>query len=140
MRIRLLIVASSLVLLVTACAPSAGSSTGITAVDYRRTGGFIGLDDHLSIDANGQAQLTRRTTRTTFIVPADQFRQLGTTFASANFTSLHAEYIPAPGGADQTVYVVTYNGQMVRTADSAVPAALRPVLDLLNQIIETNGK
>jgi hypothetical protein len=136
MRVPLLIFVLLLVIIVGACA----TSTGTTVVDYRRMGGFVGLDDHLSIDANRQAQLARRTTRVAFILPADQFEHLKTAFASANFPSLRAEYMPASGGADIIEYVITYNGHMVRTADTAIPESLQPILDLLNQIIETNGK
>jgi hypothetical protein len=136
MRVPLLIVVLLLVMIVGACA----TITGTTMVDYRRSGGFVGLDDHLSIDANRQAQLTRRTTRAAFTLPADQFKQLNAVFASANFTSLRAEYMPSLGGADRIEYVITYNGHMVQTADTAIPESLQPVLDLLNQIIETNSK
>jgi hypothetical protein len=36
--------------------------------------------------------------------------------------------------------VITYRGHTVRTMDTAVPEALRPALDLLNQIVASHGK
>jgi hypothetical protein len=36
--------------------------------------------------------------------------------------------------------VITYRGHTVRTMDTAVPEALRPALDLLNQIVASPGK
>lgn len=115
------------------------SSSGIL-VEYRRSGGFAGLDDRLVIQVNGQATLTRKAEHYEFILDRDTMNQLQTLFDDAEFSKLRREYLPSRQGSDLFEYVVTYKGHTVRTMDTAVPEALWPVLELLNQIIESGGK
>jgi hypothetical protein len=112
---------------------------GILA-EYRRSGGFAGLDDYLVIQVNGQATLTRKTEHYEFVLDRDTMNQLQALFDDAEFSKLRREYLPSRQGSDLFEYVVTYKGHTVRTMDTAVPEALWPVLELLNQIIESGGK
>jgi len=89
---------------------------------------------------NGQATLTRKAEHYEFILDRDTMNQLQTLFDDAEFSKLRREYLPSRQGSDLFEYVVTYKGHTVRTMDTAVPEALWPVLELLNQIIESGGK
>lgn len=115
------------------------TSSGIL-VEYRRSGGFAGLDDRLVIEVNGQATLTRKTEHYEFVLDRDIMKQLQTLLDNVEFSKLRREYLPSRQGSDLFEYVVTYKGHTVRTMDTAVPEALWPVLELLNQIIESGGK
>ena len=115
------------------------SSSGIL-VEYRRSGGFAGLDDRVVIQVNGQATLTRKAEHYEFVLDCDTVNQLQALFDDAEFSKLRREYLPSRQGSDLFEYVVTYKGHTVRTMDTAVPEALWPVLELLNQIIESGGK
>ncbi|MBM4465401.1 MAG: hypothetical protein FJ014_07620 [Chloroflexi bacterium] len=117
-----------------------GTSSSGMLVEYRRSGGFAGLDDRVVIQVNGQATLTRKAEHYEFVLDRDTMNQLQALFDDAEFSKLRREYLPPRQGSDLFEYVVTYNGHTVRTMDTAVPEALWPVLELLNQIIESGGK
>lgn len=109
-------------------------------IEYRRGGGFVGLDDHLVISVDGQATLTRQTKSYEFEVDSDTMDQLQTLLDNAGFRKLRGEYLPPREGSDFFEYVVTYKGHTVRTMDTAVPESLQSILELLNQIVESGGK
>ena len=109
-------------------------------IEYRRSGGFVGLDDHLVVKKNGEAILTRKSERYEFILDRDAVNGLQTLFKDAEFSQLRKEYLPSRQGSDLFEYVVTYEGHTVRTLDGAVPASLQPILDALNRIVEDQGK
>ena len=115
----------------------AGSSE--TLIEYSRTGGIAGFDDRLVIRANGRATLTRRDQPSEFVLDRETLARLQALLDDAQFTRLDAEYLPSGQGADLFTYVLTYRGHTVRTMDTAVPEALQPALDLLNQIVASHG-
>jgi hypothetical protein len=117
-----------------------GTTSSSTLVEYRRSGGFAGLDDRLVIEVNDQATLTRKTEHYEFVLDRDTINELQTLLDNAEFSKLGKEYLPSHQGSDLFEYVVSYKGHTVRTMDTAVPEALWPVLELLNQIIESGGK
>jgi hypothetical protein len=104
-------------------------------IEYKRTGGFAGLDDHLIIQANGQAVLTQKGKRSEFLLERTQMEQLTTALDDANFTKLDKEYLPEQSGNDLIEYWITYKKHRVHTMDTAIPQALTPVLELLNEIV-----
>ena len=111
-----------------------------TLIEYRRTGGFAGLDDHLVVDANGRTILTRKSGRYEFTINRDTMDRLVSVLNNAEFTKLRSEYLPSRKGSDLMEYIVTYKDHQVRAMDTAVPDSLWPVLELLNQIVESGGK
>jgi hypothetical protein len=111
-----------------------------TLIEYRRRGGFVGLDDRLVIMENGEAILTRGSEHFEFTLDSDTINRLRTLFEEARFSQLRKEYLPSRAGADLFEYVMTYRGHSVRTMDGAVPSSLQPILEALNQIVEGQGK
>jgi hypothetical protein len=111
-----------------------------TIVEYRRTGGFAGLDDHLVVRADGEATLDRRGERYEFELDSETMDRLLTTLDNAEISQLDGEYLSSQKGGDLFEYVVTYQGYTVRTGDTAVPESLWPALELLNRIVENGGK
>jgi len=109
-------------------------------VEYRRSGGFAGVDDHLVIQENGQATLTRSAQQYQFVLDRDTMNELETFLDNAEFSKLHGQYLPPRRGSDLFEYVIACRGHTVRTVDTAVPEALQPVLELLNHIIESHQK
>ena len=106
-------------------------------IEYRHSGGFVGLDDHLVIENNGEATLTRKSERYEFTLDSDTIDHLQTLFEEAEFSQLRKEYLPPRQGSDLFDYVVIYKGHTVRTMDGAVPPSLQPILEALNQIVES---
>lgn len=111
-----------------------------TLVEYSRSGGIAGFDDHLVIRADGQATLTRRGQSSEFALDRDTLVRLQALLDDAQFTRLDGEYLPSSSGADLFTYVIAYRDHTVRTMDTAVPEALQPALELLNQIVADHGK
>jgi len=84
--------------------------------------------------------LIRKTARYEFVLPQGTLDQLKAAFDKAEFAKLNSEYLPARKGNDQIEYSVSYRGRTVRTMDTAIPDALQPVLELLDQIITSGSK
>lgn len=117
----------------------AKTSSSQTLIEYRRSGGFAGLDDHLVITRSGEPILTRKSERLEVTLDSDTVRYLQLLFEEAGFSHLRGEYLPSRQGSDLFEYVVTYEGHTVRTMDGAVPPSLQSVLEALNQLVETQG-
>ncbi len=122
---------------VTGCA---SATSGYLLVDYRRVGGFAGLDDHLIIETDGKAMLTQRVERFEFSLERDTIARLQALLDEAAFSKLHSEYLPSQSGADFIEYTLTYQGRTVRAVDTAVPEALQLVIAFLNQVIMDGSK
>jgi len=115
------------------------ASSSETLIEYRRSGGFAGWDDHLVVDKSGEAILTRKSERSEFTLNSDTINRLQILLEGAEFSQLRKEYLPSRQGSDLFEYVVTYKGHTVRTIDGAVPPSLQPILEALNQIVENQG-
>ncbi len=111
----------------------------VVLVDYQRTGGIGGFNDHLVIYSNGNATVSRTTGTVQFTMTSSEIRNLQGLFEAANFSSLNASY-PAPSpGADYFQYSITYHGKTVTTEDTGVPDDLVPIINVLDQIIATHS-
>jgi hypothetical protein len=117
----------------------AKASSSETLIEYRRSGGIAGFDDHLVIKKNGEAIVDRKSERREFTLDGDTTDRLQTLFQEADFSQLRRRYLPSQQGADLFEYVVTYRGHTVRTMDGAVPSSLQPVLEALNRIVQAQG-
>ncbi len=130
--------------LTAACTPVASPTpllpTQPTPIDYQRSGGFIGVQDHLTIDLNGHATLTRRTGATEFDLSRSDLAAIQAAFQAAGYLSLPENPTLPAIAADGFSYVITYQGHTVRTGDPAVPKQLEPVISILNHMIDSRGK
>jgi hypothetical protein len=139
----------STILLVTACitavllagcvSPPSGGGGKPPApdmlVEYRRTGGIAGFDDHLVIFSNGQAIYARRDGSGIFNLTRDELSALTNLLEAADFPALAPNY-PAPSpGADYFSYAITYQGKTVTTETGGVPPALAPVIGQLDYLL-----
>lgn len=116
------------------------TSSSDMLIEYRRSGGFVGLDDYMVIGKNGKLVLTRKSERYELTLDSDTVELLQTLFEEADFSQLGKKYLPPRQGSDLFEYVVTYEGHTIRTMDGAVPPSLQPILEALNHIIESQGK
>ena len=137
MRIQILIAILLAAFVAVSCGPTPAPAFSL---EYRRSGGIAGFDDQLVIDPQGNATLTRRGQTTQFVLEPETIAQLEIFLDQADFARLNAEYLPAQPGADLFEYTITYQDHTVRTADTAVPGALQPVLDALNRIVDAGGQ
>ena len=139
-----LLLFASLAWLMPACnAPaSTGAPTAAPSplVQFSRTGGFAGVNDHLTIGPNRQATLTQKSGQSQFEIDQQTYDQLRQQLEQVGFAKLKPDYPAPPGAADVFTYTVTYQGQTVRAQDTAVPASLQPVVSTLNGIVQAHGK
>ncbi len=108
-------------------------------VEYRRTGGIAGFNDHLVIFSNGQSAYERRDRSGVFSLNGDDLAKLKSSLDAANFSALSPEY-PAPSpGADYFSYTITYQGKTVKTETGGVPPPLSPVIGQLDYLLSQYG-
>jgi hypothetical protein len=113
-------------------------------VEYRRSGGIAGFDDHLVVFENGQAIYSRRETpgkpsAGIFYLSSDEITELRRLLEEADIPSLAPEY-PAPvPGADYFSYSIMSKGKTVTTETTGVPPALAPVIGQLDYLLAEHG-
>jgi heat shock protein HslJ len=122
-------------LLVFSAAVPDSADEDIPVIEFSRTGGFAGFDDHIAIYADGSAVVTRKETTARISLPEGTLQQLSTLFDQASFDELEDLY-PAPTpGCDYFSYIIVYNGKSVTTEDTGVPTVLEPIIRILGEII-----
>lgn len=104
-------------------------------IEYRRSGGFAGLSDHLTIYGDGAAKLARKGKDCKLALDPSDVTSLQKLLDDAQFSKLHRTYSPSRQGADFFTYVLTHKGHTVQAMDTAVPGSLYPVLNFLNQTV-----
>ncbi len=115
------------------------STTSAVLVEYSRTGGIAGFDDHLIVYENGTAVLTRRTVEGTFVLDSVILDILRDDLEAADFPTLDKQY-PAPSpGADYITYRITYRNRTVTAETTAVPEQLEPAIRTLDNIIQSQS-
>jgi hypothetical protein len=105
-------------------------------VSYHRTGGFIGVDDRLSITSDGHVTRTDRTGATAeFDLSPAALSELQDALEAADFPSLKKVYKPPFVVSDGFDFTITSHGRTVVVfAEADIPPALAAVIDRLSQI------
>ena len=127
--------AMMLLFLAIGCATSALQENTIL-VDYHRSGGIRGTDDHLVIKSDGTGSLTTNGAVAAISIDAGELGRLQERLEAAGFGDLQSKYDSPPGGADMYQYTITYQGHTVRAKDASLPQALYPVIELLDRILQ----
>ncbi|HVP94005.1 MAG TPA: hypothetical protein VMS89_02420 [Methanoregulaceae archaeon] len=108
-------------------------------VDYYRTGGIAGADEHLVIFENGAVVYSGQSGRGAYFINGSSLAGLKDLFRSTNFAGMNESY-PAPTpGADYYHYAITYRNHTVQAEDTGVPPLLQPIIQRLNEIISEKG-
>lgn len=102
-----------------------------TLIEFQRSGGIAGREDRVRVMSDGTAQLSRRGVAADFQVAPDTLTELRALIERVDFRAMRDEYLPARQGADLYEYVLTCKGRRIRTMDTAVPAELQPLVQLL---------
>ena len=104
-------------------------------VDYQRSGGIAGMNDRVVIFDNGAALISTRSVNTEITVNQTDLDSIDAIFTQAKFSGLEGNYTSGRNGADLFQYRISYRGKTVNTEDTAIPAALEPVIDAMNQMV-----
>lgn len=116
--------------------PTQPSSASASTIEYRRSGGFAGFNDALTIDAQGHATVTRRTGKAEFDLTVDERNRLVTVFRDVGFASIPEDSTRKPLVPDEISYVIMYQNHTVKTSDTAMPDKLQPIIALLNELLD----
>jgi hypothetical protein len=118
------------------CGTAAGQRS---LVDFRRSGGLVGFDDHLVVDHDGHARLVigalgskPRVYRGT--VNAATRRRLIAALRHADLRNLNRRYTAGSDVRDAIIFQVTYRGRTVEAQDLVVPRRLQLALGILQEI------
>lgn len=107
-------------------------------VDYIRTGGIAGMDDHMVVFSNGQTVFTTRQRTGEFALRPEDLSSVETLIRQADFPRLNASY-PAPAqGADYFYYTLTVGEKTVHTETTGIPSNLAPLISRLEEILSAN--
>lgn len=117
-------------------APSPAPVPTGTLVEFGRQGGLAGLDDQVTVQADGAYQIVRKGgTPTPGRLSPDEVSRLRAVLDSAHFGEIPAVNPGSSAVADGFTYRVAYAGHEVLAQDGGVPPALTPVLDALSGIL-----
>jgi len=108
-------------------------------LEYSRTGGFAGFDDHLTIYSDGTASVKRKESERTIPIDPGTLSELEILLDMADFALLKEQYTAAQEGADYFSYSLTFAGKTVTTEDTAIPDLLVPVFNILDEIIGSSA-
>lgn len=104
-------------------------------IDYRKTGGIAGTDDHLVIFKNGQGIYSRRSGHGEFSLNEKEMDSLSRLLELTDFPNLSDRY-PAPAqGADYFTYIISSHGKTVWTETGGIPDALDQVINLMDSYL-----
>lgn len=103
-------------------------------IEFQRSGGIRGTDDRLTIDSDGMATLTRDGATSTITIDRSVMDRLRRALREIEFDKLVVEDSPRRGG-DAYEYAITYRGRTVRALETALPRPLRPLVELLDGIL-----
>lgn len=115
------------------------SSQAPALVEYQRSGGIAGREDRLVVNSDGSVHLYRRGAVSEFKVNGDTLARLRQLLEAIRFDTLRAEYRPSRPGADLFEYVLVYKDRRIHAVDTAVPAELQPLIQLLSGLANQTG-
>jgi hypothetical protein len=107
------------------------STQATTLIEYHRSGGIAGREDHVVVMSDGTAQLSRRGVTADFRIAPDTLTELRALIERVDFRAMREEYVPARRGADLYEYVVICQDRRIRLMDTAIPEELQPLMQLL---------
>ena len=104
-------------------------------VDYQRTGGIAGLNDHMVVFDTGDVVYVRNTGSGTFTLAKSSLDELGGVLERANIIYLAPDYPAEQPGADYFYYSITYDGKTVTAQTGGEPPELVPVIMCLDSLL-----
>ena len=116
------------------CTDDTASQESSLLIEFQRSGGIRGSDDRLTIDDEGTATLTRDGATSAITIDGSVMNRLRQALREIEFDKLVVEDSPRRGG-DAYEYAITYQGSTVRAPETALPESLRPLVELLDGIL-----
>lgn len=108
-------------------------------LEFWRTGGFAGMDDHLEIYPDGSVSLSRKEYTTGFSLMESELDALVALMEDSGFIACAPHYEAPPGSADLFMYQIYWQGKTVVVEDTVIPAGLQEIIDALTSLVVENG-
>jgi len=127
---------------ITGAMPISHDGTYLKAVlvDYKRTGGLAGFDDHLTVYENGVTIVTTKDQGGRYMLSTDEMNDLISLFESSGFNSVNQNDLPLfkVSGNDFFSYSIEFKGHKIEAIEYALPESLNPVIERLNNLVLGN--
>lgn len=113
------------------------TSNGDVLVDYKRTGGLAGFNDHLTIYANGTSLVSTKNEENQYVLTSKEMNDLITLFESSGFNSLNQADLAMykVSGNDFFMYSIEFRGHKIEAIEYAFPESIDPVIERLNNLV-----
>ncbi|MEI6293275.1 MAG: hypothetical protein WCP36_06310 [Methanomicrobiales archaeon] len=113
------------------------TSNGDDIVDYKRTGGLAGFNDHLTIYANGTTFVTTKNRENQYVLPSKEMNDLIALFETSGFNSLNQADLAMykVSGNDFFMYSIEFRGHKIEAIEYAFPESVIPVIERLNNLV-----
>ena len=138
MKTALVAICIALASLAIACDDSepAPEPTDDTLIEYTRSGGFVGLNDHLVIHTDGSATLERREGPASVTISEEELETIEELVSELDWEALEGDHPPPNnvGVADGYFYEFVYGDVTVTTQELGVPPKLEPLISTLDPI------
>lgn len=108
-------------------------------VEFWRTGGFAGMNDHLVIYPDGTVSLTRKEYSSSFSLEEPDLEALVALFEESGFMNLAPQYPAPPGSADLFIYQICWQGKTVVAEDTMIPEGLQEIIGVLTALVVENA-
>ncbi|MCU0631887.1 MAG: META domain-containing protein [Methanolinea sp.] len=108
-------------------------------VEFWRTGGFAGMNDHLAVYPDGSVSLTRKEYFVGFTISEEELETIEALLVDSGFIGLAPHYRAPPGSADLFLYQIRAYGKTVLAEDTAIPEALQPLIEDLTRLVVENA-
>lgn len=100
-------------------------------MEFHRTGGFAGFDDHITISTNGTAAINSRSVKSSKKIPPKEVTFLTRQLRTSGLFDRDSSHLSE--GADHIIYEIKYKGVAVTAYDDKVPPKLKiAILRFLN--------
>jgi hypothetical protein len=115
----------------------AETSNGDAIVDYKRTGGLAGFNDHLTVYANGTTFVTTKNRENQYVLTSKEMNDLIALFETSGFNSLNQADLAMykVSGNDFFMYSIEFRGQKIEAIEYAFPESIGPVIERLNNLV-----
>jgi hypothetical protein len=116
------------------CGGESDAATLKQALSYARTGGFVGVGDHLSVQPGGQAKVTTRKGGTkSFTLSKSERKALTDAVSAADLT--HVKVTSGLDAPDAYSYVIRYGAHKLAFNDANMPKDVKKLVTELNKLV-----
>ncbi|MFC2054205.1 hypothetical protein ACFLV7_07905 [Chloroflexota bacterium] len=115
--------------------PSPGVDIPVT-ISFERIGGFAGYNDRLVLYPDGKVVIARKNGECRQNISQAARQNLVSQLKKNRSTEPTQDFLPENTCCDLIEYTLKYDGITIRTMDTATPQFLKPVLNILNKIVD----